>query len=40
MSEISGNSYKWPEWLEMADIVSKRLDMFFQMDAVQPGIIV
>ena len=28
MSEISGNSYKWPELLEMADIDSKWLEMF------------
>ena len=28
MSEISGNSYKWPELLEMADIDSKLLEMF------------
>ena len=40
MSEMSVNSYTWPEWLEMADIVSKWLDMFFQMSTVQPGILV
>ena len=28
MSEIPGNSYKWPELLEMADIDSKWLEMF------------
>ena len=28
MSEISGNSCKWPELLEMADIDSNWLEMF------------